>query len=323
MSICHSPIQICNARHVPQASIPKGLTRWHCLPAWMALLGCLSLEAVTAQTAPVAAAALTQRCWAESSVWRTRPDLREPTTVRVGNLRDGDTVPAPFWLDFGVRGMGIIPAGHAHAKAGHHHVLLDTPLPKSHLEKIPFSDKYRHFGKGQTGTLLDLTPGRHTLRLLFADHEHRPYFVYSREISFTVEGKRSDPPPVIDSNNYAPSCARWLAYDMTQPRPAEPHVYLRNIHANDVLPPLSVIGLGVVGYGVAPADTPVAGGGHFELVASKAGEVLVTQRLVQGNTETLLELAPGAYQLQVSFVNADGKKLLTAINLPVRVTGQP
>ncbi len=323
MPIYHLNSPICNAQPVPQASTQRGLSRRHLLPAWMALLACLSLVSVAAQTAPTSAAALTQRCWAESSVWRTRADLREPTTVRVGNLRDGDTVPSPFWLDFGVRGMGIIPAGNAHAKAGHHHVLLDTPLPKSHLEKIPFSDKYRHFGKGQTGALLDLAPGKHTLRLLFADHDHRPYFVYSREISFTVEGKRSDPAPVIDSNNYAPTCARWLAHNMTQPHSAEPHVYLRNVHANDVLPALSVIGFGVVGYGVAPADTPVAGTGHFELMASKAGEVFLTQRLVKGNTETLLELTPGSYQLQLSFVNAAGNKLLTAINLPVRVTAEP
>jgi hypothetical protein len=47
------------------------------------------------------------------------------------------------------------------------------------------------------------------------------------------------------------------------------------------------------------------------------------QRLVKGNTETLLELTPGDYQLQVNFVDTNGKKLLTPVNLPVRVTKQP
>ena len=292
--------------------LPNGLT----LLVWLVLLGCMKVTPLAAQPLNQA---LAQRCWADSSVWRTRPDLREPMSVRIGNLRKGDTVPSPFWLDFGVRGMGIIPAGTAHAQAGHHHVLIDTPLPSSHVDQIPFSNNYRHFGKGQTGTLLDLPPGLHTVRLLFADHEHRPYFVYSPEISFTVAGARSDPAPVISKNNYAQSCARWLAYEMTRPHPTEPHVYLRNIRANDVLPTLSVIGLGVVGFGVAPTDANLAGTGHFEVIASKAGQVVTVQRLVKGNTETLLELAPGNYQLQVSFVDAAGKKLLAAVNVPIRV----
>jgi hypothetical protein len=244
-------------------------------------------------------------------------------SVRIGNLRNGDTVPSPFWLDFGVRGMGVIPAGTPNANAGHHHMLIDTPLPKSHLDAIPFSDNYRHFGKGQTGTLLELPPGRHTISLLFADYKHRPYFVYSPEISFTVEGARTDPAPVISHSNYAQSCPRWLAFEMTRPHATEPHVYLRNIRANDILPRLSVIGLGVVGYGVAPIDANLAGTGHFEVIASKAGEVVEVQRLVKGNTETLLELVPGNYQLQVKFVDATGKKLLASGNVPVRVTNLP
>ncbi|MBP6006406.1 MAG: DUF4399 domain-containing protein [Rhodoferax sp.] len=307
----------------PLRWLSRGLLGWQasfCLPRWLALLGCMALMPVAAQPSTQA---LTQRCWADSSVWRTRPDLREPMSVRIGNLRNGDTVPSPFWLDFGVRGMGIIPAGTAHAAAGHHHVLLDTPLPMSHVDKIPFSNNYRHFGKGQTGTLLELPPGRHTLRLLFADHEHRPYFVYSPEISFTVEGARTDPAPVVSSSDYAQTCQRWLAHEMTRPRTTEPHIYLRNVRANDVLPALSVIALGVVGLGVAPSDAYLAGSGHFELIASKAGEVAQVQRLVKGNTETLLELTPGDYQLQVNFVDANGKKLLTPVNLPVRVTNQP
>lgn len=307
----------------PWRWIVHGLQGWQasfCLPRWLALLGAI---AVTPAMAQPSTQALSQRCWADSIVWRTRPDLREPISVRIGNLRNGDTVPSPFWLDFGVRGMGIIPAGTAHAAAGHHHVLIDTPLPMSHVEQIPFSNKYRHFGKGQTGTLLELPPGRHTLRLLFADHEHRPYFVYSPEISFTVEGARTGPAPVINSSNYAQTCSRWLTYEMTQPRTTEPHVYLRNVRANDVLPALSVIALGVVGFGVAPSDANLPGTGHFELIASKAGEVVQVQRLVKGNTETLLDLAPSNYQLQVTFVDAAGKKLLSVVNLPVRVTNEP
>lgn len=320
MFFCQKPHQNLFLTRLPHGHIGSPLSNRHALLAWLALLGGMTLTPVAAQPS---SQALAQRCWADSSVWRTRPDLREPMSVRIGNLRSGDTVPSPFWLDFGVRGMGIIPAGTAHAQAGHHHVLIDTPLPSSHLDKIPFSNNYRHFGKGQTGTLLELPPGQHTVRLLFADHEHRPYFVYSPEISFTVAGARTDPPPVVNSANYAQSCQHWLAFEMTRPHVAEPHVYLRNVRANDVLPRLSVIGLGVVGFGVAPTDAKLPGTGHFEVITSQAGQVVKFQRLVKGNTETLLELAPGNYQLQVNFVDANGMKLLTAVNVPVRVAGEP
>ena len=121
-----------------------------------------------------------RRCWLENTAARTAVDLREPTAVRFSNLRNGDVVRSPLWVEFGIRGMGVIPAGNPNPRAGHHHMLVDTPLPLNYQDKIPFSDTYKHFGKGQTGTLLELKPGKHTLRLLFADHDHRPYFVYSR-----------------------------------------------------------------------------------------------------------------------------------------------
>jgi hypothetical protein len=221
MHLCHKSHQSCLSRRLPSWQIGLHLLNGLTLPAWLVLLGCMTLTPVAAQPTTQA---LAQRCWADSSVCRTRPDLREPMSVRIGNLRNGDAVPSPFWLDFGMRGMGIIPAATAHAKAGHHHVLIDTPLPNSHVDQIPFSNNYRHFGKGQTGTLLELPPGKHTVRLLFADHEHRPYFVYSPEISFTVASARTDPSPVVSSANYAQSCQRWLAYEMTRPHLAEPHV---------------------------------------------------------------------------------------------------
>jgi hypothetical protein len=82
---------------------------------------------------------------------------------------------------------------------GHNHILVDALLPLDVSDKIPFSDTHRHFGKGQTMTVLDLTPGKHTLRLLFADHDHKPYFVYSPEITVEVTGARTAKAPKIDT----------------------------------------------------------------------------------------------------------------------------
>src|SRR5712692_4489030 len=45
------------------------------------------------------------------------------------DLKDGATVPAKLKLYFGLRSMGIAPAGTFRENSGHHHLLIDTELP--------------------------------------------------------------------------------------------------------------------------------------------------------------------------------------------------
>lgn len=265
---------------------------------------------------------LQRRCWSERTAQRTAIDLRSPTAVRFANLRNGDVVRAPFWVEFGVRGMGVIPAGNAHPKAGHHHLLVDTPLPLNHQEKIPFSDTHRHFGKGQTGTLLDLPPGRHTLRLLFADHDHRPYFVYSPEIAVTVAGKRSDPPLVIDAKNYAPTCEAWYQNEISAPRTAAKEIYVKNLRAGEAVDSPFLISLGVLGFGVAPANAQVKDSGHFVLQFRQGGTAVKSLDLADGRTESTIELPRGAYDVELRFVGTDGAPLMPAVTLPITVVRQ-
>src|SRR5262249_25643468 len=88
---------------------------------------------------------------------------------------------------FGVRNMTISPAGTAKPDSGHHHLLVDTPLPA--MDKpIPNDFNHLHFGAGQTEARLTLPPGRHTLQLLFADENHVAHDppVVSRPINVTV-----------------------------------------------------------------------------------------------------------------------------------------
>ena len=40
---------------------------------------------------------------------------------------------------------------------------------------VPADATHLHFGKGQTETMLKLTPGKHTLTLQFADGAHQSY----------------------------------------------------------------------------------------------------------------------------------------------------
>ena len=266
---------------------------------------------------------LARRCWLKYTAERSAVDLREPVAVRFTNLRDGYAVRSPFWVEFGIRGMGVIPAGNKNEHAGHHHILIDTPLPRDHQAQIPFSNTHKHFGKGQTGTELDLPPGKHTLRLLFADHEHRPYFVFSREITVEVTGRRTAAPLTIDAANFDESCAAWYQDQVSAPRSGAKEVYLKNLRDGEpVVSPLTV-SLGVVGLGVAPAGSKLKDSGHFALLISGRGGA-PSQRLVlaDGRTEALLDLPRGEYELEPRFLDAEGQVLLKAAPLRLSVTRQ-
>ncbi|MCJ9428899.1 DUF4399 domain-containing protein [Kordiimonas marina] len=102
--------------------------------------------------------------------------------------KDGDTVTSPVTIVFGLKGMGVAPAGVAKAGTGHHHLLIDTDLPP--LDRpIPADEHHRHFGGGQTQVTLDLAPGKHTLQLLLGDQNHIPHdpAVYSKKIMIMVK----------------------------------------------------------------------------------------------------------------------------------------
>jgi hypothetical protein len=54
---------------------------------------------------------------------------------------------------------------------------------------MPATDKIVHFGKGQTETTQTLTPGKHTLQLIFADYLHQSFDppLVSKKITITVD----------------------------------------------------------------------------------------------------------------------------------------
>ena len=101
---------------------------------------------------------------------------------------DGETVRSPVTVRFGLRGMGIAPAGIAMENTGHHHLLVDADPPPYNLP-IPADANHVHFGKGQTEATVTLAPGRHRLQLLLADHLHIPHDppVVSKPITITVQ----------------------------------------------------------------------------------------------------------------------------------------
>lgn len=104
------------------------------------------------------------------------------------NLKDGDVVTTPLLVQFGLRGMGVAPAGVEKENTGHHHLLIDVAELDVN-NALPMSDTIRHFGGGQTEVRVDLKPGTHTLQLLLADHNHIPHHpaVVSERITVTVK----------------------------------------------------------------------------------------------------------------------------------------
>lgn len=99
---------------------------------------------------------------------------------------DGEIIPGgQVWIRFGLRNMGVAPAGVSKQFTGHHHLLVDTGMPPLG-EPIPSDDNHIHFGRGQTEYLLQLEPGEHRLQLLLGDHEHVPHAPPVRSKPITV-----------------------------------------------------------------------------------------------------------------------------------------
>jgi hypothetical protein len=113
----------------------------------------------------------------------------EGTTVYIISPKNGETVGQTFTVRFGLKGMGIAPAGVQSANTGHHHLLVDLAEPPNMDAALPVTDNIRHFGAGQTEAELKLPPGKHTLQLLFADYLHIPHDkpVISEKITIIVK----------------------------------------------------------------------------------------------------------------------------------------
>jgi uncharacterized protein DUF4399 len=120
---------------------------------------------------------------------------QEPTPSAPGaevyiiSPKDGAKVSSPFVVQFGLKGMGIAPAGMKFDNTGHHHLLIDSDVPTNLSAPLPAgSEKLMHFGKGQTETTLTLPPGKHTLQLVLGDYSHVPHNppVVSKKVTVIV-----------------------------------------------------------------------------------------------------------------------------------------
>jgi hypothetical protein len=91
---------------------------------------------------------------------------------------NGAVINGKVTVKFGLSGLGVAPAGVEKPNTGHHHLLIDVDPPAGEKlgQPLPSTDAHvRHFGGGQTETVLDLPPGKHTLQLILGDSGHVPH----------------------------------------------------------------------------------------------------------------------------------------------------
>jgi Domain of unknown function (DUF4399) len=156
--------------------------------------------------------------------------------VSFSNIADGFRVYSPFKVMFAVRGMGVAPAGNARKGTGDHHILIDKKLPIDVTKGLPFDASHMHFGKGQTSAVLNLPTGKHTLCLLFADHEHKPFYVFSQEITVHVVGSRSqlsDRLLTLSAERFDEACRDWYNDEMMRPEQINAVACFQSIRSGD------------------------------------------------------------------------------------------
>jgi len=113
----------------------------------------------------------------------------EGAMVYIISPADGEIVTSPVTVRFGLKGMGVAPAGTDKANTGHHHLLIDMADMPALDKTLPADANHKHFGGGQTETTIELSPGKHTLQLIMGDQNHVPHNppVMSEKITITVK----------------------------------------------------------------------------------------------------------------------------------------
>lgn len=121
------------------------------------------------------------------NIWAASP-APEGALAYIISPKNGAVAKSPVTIKFGLKGMGVAPAGIDKANTGHHHLLIDLDALPAMNSPIPSDEQHRHFGGGQTETELQLSPGQHTLQLLLGDKNHIPHStpVLSEKITVTV-----------------------------------------------------------------------------------------------------------------------------------------
>lgn len=214
--------------------------------------------------------------------WVTVPPTRSPESYFT-NIEDGEVRESPFVLRFGLSMRGLVPAGKTAGRAGHHHLLVNQPLPLDFTKPLPFTEKYIHFGKGQMETVLNLPPGKYELRMLLADEGHIPFFVYSKPLTLTISKQNKDVNPA----------------SLTGPARIE----IMSPPAGETLRPPFRVQFHASGYNISHVGARVPDTGHFRLVLERTGRKPEVLNFLAGQTEAWLNPPADDYALRLELVN--------------------
>lgn len=129
------------------------------------------------------ATALIGACAGSAGDESTPDGERQAAETPVSRARVGITAPGEGTAVAGpavtvvlqVEGLAVVPAGVQQASSGHHHLLVDAPLPDLGQPIPSEPGRYIHLGKGQTEYVLKgLEPGEHQVIALVGDYLHVP-----------------------------------------------------------------------------------------------------------------------------------------------------
>ena len=213
------------------------------------------------------------------------------------DLKNGATISPKTTIHFGLRGMGVAPAGSDKENSGHHHLLIDTELPPLDQE-IPNDFNHLHFGAGQTEAEVSLSPGEHTLQLLLGDKRHIPHSppLMSERIRVTV----------VESGTGSAAHAR-------RPSAANATVYFVYPTDGAYVSRTPIIRFGLAKMGIAPAGVEKASTGHHHLLIDTPLPPLDQPipndfnhlHFGAGQTEAQITLPLGTHTLQLLLGDAD------------------
>ena len=96
--------------------------------------------------------------------------------ITISEPKNGQTVTSPFRVCMITHGVTVEPAKKGvNEGSGHHHLLIDTDLPKDLSKPIGKDAQHIHMGDGSKCKDLKMDAGVHIIRALFAKGNHVPY----------------------------------------------------------------------------------------------------------------------------------------------------
>lgn len=269
-----------------------------CLRRLLALIAIAMLFQATASNAAKAPAPADEPASVIGHPWITSQPNREPNAYFT-NISDGDTRESPFVLRFGLAMRGLVPAGQTAGRAGHHHLLINQPLPLDFTKALPFTDQYIHFGKGQMEAVLNLKPGTYRMSLVLADKAHIPYFVYSKPLRVTVSKQN---PQATAASVQGP-----------------PRVEILSLSDNETVRAPVRIQFHASGHNVSHAEPKVEGTGHFRMTLERPGKAAEVLAFVHGQTEVWLNPPIGSYKVRLELVSNTDSGVTMATSTPIRL----